>query len=239
MRTLGIIPARGGSKGCPRKNIRTLGGLPLIAYTIQAAQRSGCIDRLVVSTEDEQIADIAESYGAEIPCLRPYELARDDVDILAVIRHMVNYLEEEGDRFDIICVLYATSPFRDEEDIREAMELFLSSDAEVLLSVGEVTHGHPYWCWNMDPSGRLSPFIEQDTVYYQRQLLPRVYEPNGAIYLIRREAFPRLDKLLHTDNMIGYLMDEIGSLDINTELDFLIAETIMEKGVKRKKLVYG
>lgn len=148
-----------------------------------------------------------------------------------VIRHCVGVLEEDGDTIDTIGVFYPTSPFRRAGDIDAAFEAFAYSPADVLLSVTPVQHGHPRWCMTRDEDGNIHPFVDDGTVYYRRQDLPEAYEPDGAIYFLQRGVLDGVNRLMHSRNMAGYVSDTIRGVDINSELDFLLAETIVSRGL--------
>lgn len=223
---LGIIPARGGSKGLPRKNIKHLCGKPLIAYTIEAAKESKLTDRVIVSTDDEEIAYISKKYGAEIPYLRPKELSSDSSPTIDAILHMIDYLEKsEGYRPDYILLLQCTSPLRDSKSIDESINRLITSEFDALVSVCEA-EVNPYWA-NVFDGDKLKHFIEEGKKINRRQDLPKVYRLNGAIYLIKTEVL-KAYRTFEPDSLTGYIMDEYSSIDIDTELDFKIAELIIK-----------
>ena len=224
-RILAIIPARGGSKGVKRKNIRKLNNKPLISYTIEAAQKSKYIDRVVVSTEDTEIAEIAKSYGAEIPCLRPMRLATDSATTTDTILHMVEYLEQNCNYFSqYVVLLQCTSPFRNERHIDEAIDKLVETQMDAITSVCEVKD-NPYWS-NVFKDGKLEYFIEEGRKITKRQDLPQIYTFNGAISVIKTDVLKRF-KCLEPERLTGYIMDEVCSIDIDTELDFKFAEIVM------------
>lgn len=224
---LAIIPARGGSKGLPRKNIKKLKGIPLIAYTINAARECEYVDRVVVSTDDEEIADVSRRFGADVPCLRPSELAEDTTPTIDAILHMINYLKEnEGYSAEYILLLQCTSPLRNSNHIREGISKLMNSDAEALISVCEA-EVNPYWTKVFD-GDKLKSFIDNGVSINRRQDLPDVYRLNGAMYLIKTDVLIR-KRTFQPENLIGYIMDHKSSVDIDTELDFKIAEVIMSE----------
>ena len=181
---LGIIPARGGSKSVPGKNIALVAGKPLIYYTIRAAKRSGFMDRIVVSTDSAEIRDVAKDLGAEVPFLRPPELARDDTPGVEPVLHMLEELaEREGYHCDYMMKLQPTSPLRTAEDIRGTMNVIKRTGAEAVVSVTPVSQ-HPLWMRKITPEGRLADFMEDSKAYVRRQDLPELYALNGATYLI-------------------------------------------------------
>lgn len=224
---LAIIPARGGSKGVPRKNIKDLNGIPLIAYTIKAAIKSRKVSRVVVSTDDVEIAEVSRSYDAEVPYLRPSELASDTATTIDAVLHMLNTLKDkEGYIPDYVLLLQCTSPLRGVKHIDEAIEKILNTDLDALVSVCEA-EVNPYWA-NVFDGDKLKYFIEEGKSITRRQDLPEVYRFNGAIYLIKTEVLYR-EKTFEPENLTGYIMDEYSSVDIDTELDFKIAEVIMRE----------
>ncbi|MCK4825372.1 acylneuraminate cytidylyltransferase family protein, partial [bacterium] len=181
---LALIPARGGSKGIPKKNIKPLLGKPLIAWTIEQAKKSKYFDIIIVSTDSEEIAKISEKYGAEVPFLRPKQLARDSSPTIDAIMHALNWFEERGEYFDIVVLLEPTSPLRKENDLDNAIELFIKNidKADSLVSVGEVHLENPYIMKKIE-HGYAKSFMEIDEDMYQRQQLPKVYFPYGVVYL--------------------------------------------------------
>lgn len=226
---LAIIPARGGSKGVPKKNIKPLNGVPLIGYTIQEAKKTKYINRVIVSTDDEEIAEISKKYGAEIPYLRPKELAEDKSPTIDSIIHMLNWLKEhENYNPDYVCLLQCTSPLRDSEDIDGTIEKAMSEavDGAISVCLAEV---NPYWT-NIFHGEKLKYFLEEGKKITRRQDLPNIYRINGAIYLIKTEILLK-DKTFETDNVTGFVMSNEKSIDIDTELDFKFAEILMKNRV--------
>lgn len=185
MKILGLIPARGGSKGVPRKNIKLLCGKPLIQYTIDAAIESKAFAEIMVSTEDEEIAEIAQQLGASIPFLRPKHLAEDKTPTIdAVIDVLETYLES-GQHFDAVCLLQPTNPLRSAEVIQNSIDKFLYTGADSLLSVRKVPHEfNPHWTFEADQQGAfLRIATGETTIIPRRQELPTAYYRDGAIYL--------------------------------------------------------
>ena len=225
-RILGIIPARGGSKSIPGKNIFPLAGKPLVAYTIEVGLQAQTTDRLIVSTDDERIADVARRYGAEVPFMRPTELAQDDTPGIAPILHAVRWLEEhEKYQPDFVMCLQPTSPLRTAGDIDAAVELILQRNAAVVVSVTPVDY-HPYWMKRLDAEGRIRDFITLDHPMTRRQDLPQVYALNGAIYLARREVLLEQESW-YTDETYAYVMPPERSLDIDTSWDLYLTDLIL------------
>ena len=231
---LALVPARGGSKGISKKNIKSLAGKPLIVYTIEAALQSQHRLRVVVSTDDEEIAEIAQAAGAEVPFLRPPELAQDETPTLTVIQHALQWLEQhEAYQPELVVLLQPTSPLRRSEHIDQALELLLSSGADSVVSLCEVEHS-PYWMKNVDAVGRVSSFISMKEEYTRRQALPKVYRLNGAIFVTRTEVIIQGKRLLGDDNR-AYIMDQGDSIDIDTELDFKLAELLIKERWDNRK----
>jgi CMP-N,N'-diacetyllegionaminic acid synthase len=227
---LGIIPARGGSKGVPGKNLALVAGRPLIAWTTRAAQASGCISRLIVSTDDQVIADVARQHGAEVPFLRPAELAQDDTPGIEPVLHAVRWLDEYEDyQPGYIMLLQPTSPFRSGEDIVAVVKLAQSRQADAVVSVCPAHH-HPYWMKRLDAEGRMCDFIKLNQSYASRQDLPDVYALNGAIYLVRREVLLTQRKF-YTDATFGYVMPVERSLDVDSPWDLHLANLAMSDQV--------
>ncbi|MFQ5866770.1 MAG: cytidylyltransferase domain-containing protein [bacterium] len=230
---LGIIPARSNSKGIANKNIKKLNNKPLIAYTIKVALKAKKLTRLVVSTNSEEIANIARTYGAEVPFLRPTELAQDDTPMLPVLQHAVKFLENsENYRTDIIVALQPTSPLRKSSHIDEALEKIINSDADSIVSLCEAEHS-PYWMRKIE-NDRVVSFIEGSEKYVRRQDLPKVYRLNGAIYVTRYEVLMKENKTSGNDTR-AIIMSPEDSIDIDTELDFKLAELILKQRHNNEK----
>ena len=219
---LGLIPARAGSKGVPHKNVANVAGKPLIAWTIQAAQGAKGLDRLIVSTDSQTIADIAVAFGAEVPFLRPAEYARDDTPAAPPVLHALEWLEKnEQYRPDFVMLLQPTSPLRATFDIDAAIALLDKTGADSVVSVTPATRS-PYWMKTITADGRLADFIPGDVGKARRQDLPPVYALNGAIYLVRREIFQKTQSW-YTDRSYAYVMPDERSLDIDTPWDLRVA----------------
>jgi len=214
---LAVIPARGGSKGVPRKNIRALNGKPLIAWTIEQASQSKYVDRVIVSSEDDEICQVAKQSGAEIPFVRPAELASDTASGVDVLCHAV---ENSGGDYDYVVLLQPTSPLRQSQDIDAAIERGVERGAASVVSVTEATKS-PYWMYQMDGNGLLSQFVEN--VAANRQQLPQSYSVNGAVYVLEVATLLASRKILD-EQTLGYVMPAERSYDIDTETDFLICE---------------
>lgn len=225
---LGVIPARGGSKGILHKNIRDMRGKPLIAHTIEKAKQSRYIDRLIVSTDDPKIADVARSYGAEVPFLRPAELASDSSRAIDAIKHALETMEDlDCKRYEYIIYLEPTSPNRSVEDIDNATDLFLHSDADSLASVVEATQYHPILMKTIE-NGYLKPIYKDEPEGMPRQeYTPRAYMRNGAVYIFRRKNV--LQRILWGQTILPYVMPIERSACIDDMNDWYLAEIWMQK----------
>lgn len=222
---LAVIPARGGSKGVPGKNIKMLAGKPLIAYTIEAAIDSGIFSKVIVSTDSRAIADIAIAYGAEVPFLRPDAISGDMTSSDDVILHALSYFSHQSAHFDLVCKLQPTSPFRTALHLRQAYQLFQLKQADFLVSVCECEHS-PLWSGTIGEDLRLDNFISEEAKRACRQTLPAYYRLNGAIYMGKVKCFMD-NKSFLGKNSIAYIMSQQESVDIDSPLDFLIAEAIL------------
>lgn len=223
---LAIIPARGGSKGISRKNIRLLAGKPLIAYSIEAALESKYIDKVVVSTEDDEIADVSRGFGAEV-VKRSEELARDDSPTIDAIIYTLNLLKQSGYSPDIVVLLQPTSPLRTSEDIDGAINAFMKERPESLIGVCESEHT-PYWAFKIE-EGMLKPIFSEEFLKKRRQDIPKSYFPNGAIFISVPENLRRF-RSFYCRKTIPYLMPAERSIDIDMEVDLKMAEVLIRPG---------
>jgi len=233
-KVLAIIPARGGSKGVPRKNIRELSGKPLIAWTIEAALKSRYIDRLILSSDDDEIIEIAGKWGCEAPFIRPKELATDVTGTANVIFHAIKNI---GERYDYIVVLQPTSPLRLAADIDNCIKYCIEMNSTSCVSVTEAEK-NPYWMYFLDNDGRMTSVIDVSKIPTRRQDLPAAYSLNGAVYVVKVEWFEKSVKLIDKQT-VAYVMPKIRSLDIDTELDLMIFQVILDKGICFNKMVQG
>lgn len=223
---VGIIPARGGSKGISDKNIASVAGLPLIAWTIAEARAARSLSRIIVTTDSQKIAEIARQYGAETPFLRPAELARDDTPGIAPILHAVRWLDEHEGRCPAYAmILQPTSPLRTSEDIESSIQLARQHSADGVVSVSPATK-HPYWMKRVLDDGRMVNFLLLEGSYSSRQCLPPAYSPNGAIYLVRREVLLEQETLF-SERTYAHIMPEDRSLDVDTPWDLYVADLIL------------
>jgi len=224
---LGLIPARGGSKGLPGKNIKSLLGKPLIAWTIKQALASKYLDRLVVSTDNKEIAEISRKYGADVPYMRPKELAEDNAKGIDVVLHLIDWLKENDNRkqYELIMLLQPTSPLRRFEDIDKAIELLFLKEAKAIVSVCEVDH-HPLWANTLPEDGCMKDFIRKEIMNKNRQELPVFYRLNGAIYLAYCNYIKQCKSFLGKETF-AYVMPRERSIDIDNEMDLKLAEILM------------
>lgn len=221
-RVLALITARGGSKRLPRKNIIELAGKPLIAWTIEAARKSRYVDSIVVSTDDDEIAQISERFGAQIPFRRPDALASDTASSNEVILHALSVLKNE---FDLLVLLQPTSPLRTAKHIDESLEELFLKGAEGVISVAPCEHS-PLWSNTLPESGSMNNFIRSN-VNTRSQDLDKYYRLNGAVYAFHIESILAQKGIFYSENVYSYIMLAEYSVDIDSELDFKIAEVLM------------
>lgn len=227
MAHIAIIPARGGSKRVPEKNIRILGGIPLIAWTIQAALDSKCFDRVVVSTDEERIAAVAKRFGAEVPFIRPKELSGDRATSDQVIKHCIDFLDRSTDlNIETITLLQPTSPLRTAKHIQESFNLLRLKNADAVISITECSS--KFELSNTLPANHsLAGFLKQTAK--RTQEMKKLYEINGAIYLFKKSFSGELSKLYEKDiKSFAYIMEEKYSVDIDSELDLKWAAFLIE-----------
>lgn len=219
-----IIPARGGSKGVPLKNIKLLAGRPLIYYTLDSARQVANAEDICVSTDSEEIKRVVENYGLPVPFLRPQELATDEATSESVVRHALSYYENLGRKYAYVVMLQATSPLRNGIHIQEALS-FIDKNTEMIVSVKETSSNPYYVLFEENEKGLLEK--SKESSFTRRQDCPKVFEFNGAIYIMKVESL--LLKGFKQMTKRKYLMEEIYSIDIDTEIDFEIAELIVKK----------
>lgn len=224
MKNIAVIPARSGSKGLKDKNIKELKGKPLMAYSVEAALKSGIYDCIHVSTDSENYAQIARGHGAEVPFLRSSELSSDTATTWDAMRFVLHEYEKLGKNFDMLTVLQPTSPLRSAKDIQKAYELFVEKQAETVIAVCEMEHS-PLWSNTLPEDGCLEGFIRVKGDV-PRQGLPQYYRVNGAIYMANVKLILE-EGNLYGKNGYAYIMDKKRSMDIDDELDFVMAEFLM------------
>jgi CMP-N,N'-diacetyllegionaminic acid synthase len=226
MRILGIIPARGGSKGVPGKNIKLLNGKPLLQYTAEIALESQFLTAVILSSDDKQIITVAKSLGIQVPFLRPEELAQDTTPTIDVIIHALQWYENQAVFFDAVCLLQVTSPFRTVEFLDKAIEKFIASGCDSLVSVQKVPHEYnPHWTFEVNPEGNLKIATGEEKIISRRQELPETYHRDGSIYIVKTEV------LLQQHSLYGKSISFIESrpefyANIDTLADWEKAEEI-------------
>lgn len=228
MNSLFLIPARGGSKGIPHKNIKLLNGKPLIYYTIDIARALTTDNNICVSTDDEEIINIVEDYGLNVPFKRPEYLASDTAGTYEVIMHAISFYENKGIHYDTIILLQPTSPFRKVSDVINCINKY-TPEYEMVVTVKQASSNPYYDCYEANESGYLEP-SKGDGNYHRRQDAPKVYEYNGAVYIMNVNTLKKSNYSFFTK--IGFsVMDDISSLDLDTMLDWKFAELLIKEGV--------
>jgi CMP-N,N'-diacetyllegionaminic acid synthase len=228
---LGIIPARGGSKRLPNKNIKKLINKPLIAYTIEAAKDCPYIDELMVTTDSMKIKKIAEKYGVNVPFLRPKHLATDTASSFDTVKHTINFYKYKLNRkFDYFILLQPTSPLRTTKNIDAAMHFLFEKKADAVISISKMEH-NPLKSNTVPKNLSLKNFQPDHVKNKRMQDLETYYRENGAIYILNIDRFLREKTYFIKDNIFGYIMKQRHSIDIDTKLDFLFAETIIKNGL--------
>jgi CMP-N-acetylneuraminic acid synthetase len=222
-----LIPARGGSKGVPRKNIRLLGGKPLLQYTAETARAARLLSRVVLSTDDEEIAEIGRTCKLDVPFMRPPELAADATPSLLVVKHALEWLGSRGEVFDAVCLLQPTHPFRQAGDIDACIALLAESGADSVVTVLPVPPEHnPHWVFFRSPDGTLRLSTGESTPIPRRQDLPPAFHREGSVYVTRRDVVVKGGSLLG-DRVVGYPMDPGKSVNIDTQDDWARAERLL------------
>jgi len=224
---LAIIPARGGSKRLPKKNILPLSGKPLIQWTIEAASKSNYITTTMVSTDCVEIEKVAKDIGAAVPYLRSAKISGDTATSMDVIFDVLNFYERQHQYFDLVLLLQPTSPLRTHTDINKAIELYMEKEATAVVSVTECDHS-PLWSNTLPESLSFSNFISEDLLLKRSQDLPTYYRLNGAIYLFDVQQIKSNANYLSHPKIFAYVMDKLHSIDIDDELDFKVAQAILD-----------
>lgn len=226
MKILVIIPARGGSKGIPHKNIKPLNGKPLIHYTIDEAREIVDDEDICVSTDNYEIIKCVEDYGLKVPFVRPEELATDTAGTYEVLLHALDFYEKQGRHYNAVLLLQNTSPFRKAEQIKEALKLY-NNDIDMVVSVKECA-ANPYYCVFEENEEGFLHVCKGDGNIFRRQDAPKVYEYNGAIYIMNADKL----KTTHMHKMqkrVKYVMDDLSSFDLDTMWDWQMAENIINQ----------
>ncbi len=224
-RVIAVVPARGGSKSVPYKNIRELGGKPLIGWSIEVAQKSKGVDRVIVSTDDEKIANVARQFGAEV-YMRPAHLATDEALVEDAIRNLYLKLREEGETSDVMILLEPTCPFRNHEDVERCLNLLPEKKYDSVATFKEAEL-NPHRAWKISDTGP-ETFMEGADPWLPRQKLPKAYQLNGAVYVFRPAKIMDGSKLL-AGQMGAVVMPPERSIDIDKELDFRLAEAHIQR----------
>lgn len=229
MKTLGIVPARGGSKGVPLKNIGLLCGKPLIQYTAESGLSARKLSRVILSTDDEEIAAAGRTCGLETPFMRPAALAQDDSPMIDVIQHAVSWLEAKGERFDAICLLQPTSPLRRASDIDACIELLESSGADAVVTTLPLPPQYnPHWIYVADEAGFLHLSTGEESPIARRQDLPPAFHRDGSVYVTRRDVLMD-ENSMYGKKLLGYMVDPETSVNIDSPADWLRAKQLLQK----------
>lgn len=224
---LAVIPARGGSKRLPGKNILNLAGKPLIAWTIKAAMGSKYLDESIISTDDPEIAKISEQNGAKVPFIRPKKLATDTATSFFVLKHAIDYYKKMGKEFDYIVMLQPTAPLRTAVDIDSAIETLVDGGSDSIISVCKEDH-HPLRSNILPDNHSMDSFLRTETKDKTIQELPIYYRLNGAIHICDLPLFLKQQTFFLNKNTVAFIMPQDKSPDIDTILDFKIAETLIK-----------
>jgi N-acylneuraminate cytidylyltransferase/CMP-N,N'-diacetyllegionaminic acid synthase len=231
---LAIIPARGGSKGLPGKNIKELCGKPLIAWSIESALNSKYIDEVMVTTDNQNIAEISKQYGANVPFLRPEELASDTATTFDAVKHTIEFYKNELNKeFDYIVLLEPTSPLRESYDIDNAIEILFNSKADSIVGISKTEDQNPAFLVLKDENGYILGYENKNMKVFRRQDIKDVYFFEGTIYISKTDVLLR-EKTFYRKNTIGYEVPKYKSLEIDDIYDFVMVEAIMKyKGYKK------
>jgi len=221
---LGIVPARGGSKGIIRKNIRLLDGKPLLAYTASAAQQSASLTHVLLSTDDSEIAEIGKSAGFDVPFLRPAELALDSTPMIEVVLHVIQWAQRQGEHYDAICLLQPTSPLRSARTIDRCIARLWEGDVDCVVSVRPVpAEYNPHWVYFETPEGLLKPSVGGGDPIPSRQLLPPAYHRDGSVFVARTQSV-QAHRSLYGTKTVGVVTPEDEACDLDTEEQWEILE---------------
>ncbi len=230
---LALVTARGGSKGIPGKNVASVGGRPLIEWTIEAARNATRVTRTVLSTDDETIAEISRNAGCEVPFMRPPELAADNSPHMDVLEHALHWFNQnEKWTPDYLLLLQPTSPLRQASDLDAAIELAERHDADAVVGMCECSK-HPYWTKKLDVDGRLSPFFPDIEMGTHRQHLPKAFAVNGALYLVKPGVLLS-NRTFYTEKTFGYVMPRERSLDIDEPFDLKLCDLLLKERLRAR-----
>ena len=233
MKVLGLITARGGSRGVPRKNIRLLCGKPLLQYTVESALAAHRLTRVILSTDDDEIAEVGQHCGLEVPFMRPVELATDSTPTLPVVQHALRWMEAHGECFDAICQLQPTNPLRPPGAIDTCIELLERSDADAVMTVLPVPAEHnPHWVYFRHNNGELYLSTGETMPIPRRQELPPSFHREGSVYVTRRDIVMQ-ENSLYGKRVFGYVVDAETSVNIDGPEDWKRAESILMRMDKR------
>jgi N-acylneuraminate cytidylyltransferase/CMP-N,N'-diacetyllegionaminic acid synthase len=224
---IAVIPARGGSKGLVGKNVMPLRGKPLVVWTIEQALLCGYIDRTIVSTDDGNIADIARRHGADVPFIRPLELATDRSSTMDVLVHALDFVGREGKAYDIVVLLQPTSPLRHHSDISGAIKFFFEKRALAVVSVCQTEH-HPFWTNTLPDDGCMKEFIRPEVENKARQDLPDYYRISGSLYVADVVSL-LTERTFYGERTFAYIMPKERSVDIDSLMDFQFADFLLSK----------
>jgi CMP-N,N'-diacetyllegionaminic acid synthase len=233
MKNIAIITARSGSKGIKDKNIKMLKGKPLLAYTIEAAKKSGLFNEIMVSTDSDKYADIARRWGANVPFLRSERLSNDTASSWDVIKEVLEEYKSMGYDFDTVALLQPTSPLRTSDDIVNGYKVMEEKAANFVVGVCEMDHS-PLWANTLPENHSMENFIRPEVVKIPRQSIPTHYRINGALYIIRNDYLFRTEDI-YSEKSYALIMEKLKSIDIDDELDFLLAETIIKNILRDDK----
>lgn len=238
MKVLGVIPARGGSKGIPRKNIVPLLGKPLLAYTVEASLSSRRLSRLILSTDDDEIATVGRAWGVDVPFMRPAGLAQDDTPMIPVIQDIVGRLAELGESYDALFILQPTNPLRRVEDIDGAIDLLERSGADSVIGFVDVQEKHPARMKYIDENRRvIDPPFGEEFEGQRRQDLPKIYLREGSVYVTRMKVLMEQNSVKGRDCR-AWLIPPERACNIDTELDLFLAEQLLHYSCRTKNTVF-
>lgn len=227
-RLLAVIPARGGSKRLPRKNVLDLAGKPLISWTIEAALGSKYIDRVIVSTDDDEIAEVSKDFGADVPFMRPAEYATDEAKSVDVVLQLLEQLEIQNEKYEYIILLQPTSPLRNTENINESIELLIKKRCAGVVSISEAEHS-PLWSNILPDDDSLSGFLDESIINKRSQDLEKFYRLNGAIYLCNSKRLIQEKTFFLKNDIYGFKMSREASIDIDISIDLDLVRLIKNR----------